>query len=602
MARFGLCGSSYASQSFNADAQVLRNMYLEQIESPDGKSAGVIYPTPGTRLFAQLPDSPVRGTKTAAGRTFAVAGSTFFEVFVDGTFKTLGSVANDGNPVSFAEGPLQLLMASNQNGYVFTYADNSFQSNPANLVSPLFVGYSDGFFVSLQANSNKWQVSGLLDASSWDAGDVSLVSVFPGNIIAMAIDHREIWLCGDKKCVGYYNSGAIFPFDVIPGAYIESGIGSPYSICKLDNTLFWWEADERGKGIARRAQGYVPTRVSNHAIELAVQGYPTIADAVSYSYQDQGHSFWVTRFPSANNFRGATWVYDVATQEWHERDYFINGQSYAHLGTCHAFAFGKHLIGDWQSGNIYQMSIPVSSAGGWLFADDSGNPIRRMRRTPYVSAESQYIYFNSLEIEAEMGLNSVTAQAFTNNILLADANGVVWSVGINDDGTISTTQTTGAATTLTLNDPSNTTSWAVQVTIGGILTTTAAAFKSSNPFAFSFLSASGKFNYQLLVTATGLLQTDEIRPALRGPQIMLRWSDDGAKTWSNEHWMSLGKTGDYSRRAIKRRMGKCWGTRGRIFEITYTDAVPLRIVDGYLSAEPGFGPTPRISSQLRKGA
>lgn len=40
------------------------------------------------------------------------------------------------------------------------------------------------------------------------------------------------------------------------------------------------------------------------------------------------------------------------------------------------------------------------------------------------------------------------------------------------------------------------------------------------------------------------------------PQVWLSWSNDGGKTWSNEHARSLGRIGEYKKRAIWRRMGR----------------------------------------------
>jgi hypothetical protein len=66
--------------------QQLMNWYLEKIESEQGKSSFVLYPTPGTSLFTALTDSPGRSEVTINGRTFAVAGATLFEIFADKTF------------------------------------------------------------------------------------------------------------------------------------------------------------------------------------------------------------------------------------------------------------------------------------------------------------------------------------------------------------------------------------------------------------------------------------------------------------------------------------------------------------------------------------
>jgi hypothetical protein len=68
------------------------------------------------------------------------------------------------------------------------------------------------------------------------------------------------------------------------------------------------------------------------------------------------------------------------------------------------------------------------------------------------------------------------------------------------------------------------------------------------------------------------------------PQAMLRWSNDGGSTWSNEHWTSIGIQGAYKNRAIWRRLG--WA-RDRVFEVVVTDPVKAVIVGANLKAEAG---------------
>ena len=68
------------------------------------------------------------------------------------------------------------------------------------------------------------------------------------------------------------------------------------------------------------------------------------------------------------------------------------------------------------------------------------------------------------------------------------------------------------------------------------------------------------------------------------PQAMLRWSNDGGSTWSNEHWVSIGQIGRYQNRAIWRRLG--W-SRDRIFEVSITDPVKAVIVSANLKASVG---------------
>lgn len=67
------------------------------------------------------------------------------------------------------------------------------------------------------------------------------------------------------------------------------------------------------------------------------------------------------------------------------------------------------------------------------------------------------------------------------------------------------------------------------------------------------------------------------------PQIMLRWSDDGGYTWSNEYWRSLGAVGEYGTQVPWRKLGR---SRDRIYEIKVTDAVNPVILAAYANIIP----------------
>jgi hypothetical protein len=70
------------------------------------------------------------------------------------------------------------------------------------------------------------------------------------------------------------------------------------------------------------------------------------------------------------------------------------------------------------------------------------------------------------------------------------------------------------------------------------------------------------------------------------PQVMLRWSDDGGHTWSNEHWRSMGKIGQYGYRTIWRRLGMTEKLRDRVYEVSGTDPVKIAIMGAELFITP----------------
>ena len=69
------------------------------------------------------------------------------------------------------------------------------------------------------------------------------------------------------------------------------------------------------------------------------------------------------------------------------------------------------------------------------------------------------------------------------------------------------------------------------------------------------------------------------------PQIMLRWSDDGGHTWSNEHWTSAGKIGAFRHRAVWNRLGR---SRQRIYEVVTSDPVKIVYIGAELDLTPGL--------------
>lgn len=518
MARFGLIGPSYSSQALNADCQTTMNWYPEIIESGIGKSSMALYPTPGTKLFVALPNGPVRKLLEINGRTFFVAGPNFGEIFANGTNAVYFAVANDTLPCTMAASPQQVLIASGGSLYVYQLltAPNSLNLtagqfaviDPNNFSSPTAapnpvsrVEFMDGFFIALLANSQTFYLSNPFDATNWPGLQKLIVSVSSDNVVSMIVNQRRLALLGRKTSVIYYDSGSSSIFDVDPSGTIENGTEAMNSVVKLDNSIFWLDRDDRGAGVVRRMAGYTPLRVSNHAVEFAIQGYPKADDAVGYGYQDQGHSFYVLNFPTAQH----TWVYDVSTGMWHERGYWNAGIGAfsAHKSQTHAFAFGRHLVGDLSSSNVYDMEIPQVVGSDYAFVTDNGNPIRHVRRAPHVSLEFQRIFYNDLYIEAETGLGPQPP--------LRDGSG----------------------------DP-------------------------------------------------------------RDPPLILRWSKDSAHTWSNEYILNCGQAGKFKKRIRKARLGS--SKTGMVIEISASDPIPWRLVEGYLNADPGLKPSGRLAKEYAKVA
>lgn len=348
----------------------------------------------------------IRGEFTINGRSFAVCATDFCEMKSDGTKIVWGTVVNDFRMCTFASSPQQLLISSAGFAYVFNLQTGAFTQIPAATFDGAvsMVGYCDGFFIVLIANSEEFYVSAPLNAFDWTTNGNTIVSVFPDNVVSMLVDHREIWLWSPTRATVYYDSGNIFPFDVVPGGYIEAGCGAQFSPVKIGNTIIWLGADDRGANVFWRAQGYTPARVSDHALEYALSSYKKTSDCIAFAYQYEGHDFYVAYFPTADK----TWVLDLSTMRWHQRGFWNEAAGFftAARYQCHTYnpVWNKHLVGDWRTGLVYEMKNPVLVNGAWQFCDDNGSPIRRERTSPHVTNEQKWIFHDVLQLYVEAGL------------------------------------------------------------------------------------------------------------------------------------------------------------------------------------------------------
>jgi hypothetical protein len=68
------------------------------------------------------------------------------------------------------------------------------------------------------------------------------------------------------------------------------------------------------------------------------------------------------------------------------------------------------------------------------------------------------------------------------------------------------------------------------------------------------------------------------------PKAMLRWSDDGGHSWSNENWKEVGKIGQRKGLVDWRRLGM---SRDRVYEVKITDPVKVVLIGAELEIEAG---------------
>lgn len=463
----GFVGGAYSARSRALDAQRTVNLYPE-VGTGASRSPAMLVGTPGLALWATLDGAGVRGLlRFSATTAIAVSGGNVYSLTTAGTETLLGTIGGSG-PVSMASNGTTVAIATGS-GLHFVDVAAGTVTTAAYVAGT--VDFIDGRFVFNEAGTGRFRATEAY-GTTIDALDFATAEGSPDGLVALIVDHREIWLFGEQSSEVWFNAGtAGFPYERIQGAHIEHGCAAVRSVAKADNSVFWLGADDKGQGIVLRAVGYQPQRISTHAIEYAIGQYGTISDAVAWTYQQEGHSFYVLSFPTAD----ATWVYDASTNEWHERAWRDSMNEYhRHRGACHMAFAGHNIVGDWENGNLYRLDLGTYT--------DNGDTIVRIRQAPHLVSDGKRVFHRSLQIDMETGVGLVTGQG-------------------------------------------------------------------------------------------------------SDPQAMLQWSNDGGATWSNEHWASIGRIGQYVARVRWNRLGQA---RDRVYRLTITDPVKVAITGATLEAQPGL--------------
>ncbi len=561
-----ILGGAYVARSVNAAANRMVNLFPEVVPE-GGKEPAFLQRCPGLRLVATVGEGPIRGMWKFGDFLYVASGGKLYRV--DGNFAAteLGLI-NGSGPVSMADNGIQLFVACNPSAFIYNANTSVFaQITDPDFPGAVSVGYLDSYFVFNEPNSQRVWVTSLLDGTAIDPLDFASAEGNPDNIVSLMVDHREVWLFGNNTVEVWYNAGlADFPLARIEGAFMETGCLAPYSVAKLDNAVFWLGSDARGNGIVYRNQGYNAQRVSTHAVEWQIQQYGVLNDAIGYSYQQDGHSFYVLTFPTAQ----ATWVFDVSTGAWHERAAWDGVQFRRHRSNCQANYAGQVLVGDWESGNVYALDMnffrDFSEEQRWL---------RSWRALPTGQNNLKRTAHHMLQLDIESGTsfefqNVVNWSQVAEKVLAASVNFEPFKTTWNKEfggrklGDVTNNGVIQASDSLQFQNYGL-----------GVLTNQTYIDYIENVVQTILLS--DPLTYSIYLTSA-----NTNTPA----NVMLRWSDDGGHTWSNEHWASMGKLGEYGKRVIWRRLGMTTKLRDRVYEISGSDPVKIAIMGAELSATP----------------
>lgn len=400
----------YKASSVDQNATDLVNMYLEienqnvqssmtkgGLQLQHGKYKVIALPSPGKTTFNTGSGSVTRGSISHRGVYYAVVDNKFYSYASDGTRTERGTLSTSTGIVQLAAISNQIEMIDGTSIYNYNTGTTTFAtvSDGDAPTSPNAIAAQDETFFVSSANATAVQGSDVSDGTSWNALSFNSKS-YSGDYVARLLSvNSRLWVIGEFTTEIWYNSGAAtFSFEIVQGSGIEYGTPAKNSVAYMNGVIYMLaQSRSGGRCILSMAEGQVSPNL-NQGINKQINALTTVSDAIGYTYEYKGHTFYILTFPT----EGVTFEYDITNDLWSSRMSNVSSSYTRDLGNCYAYCYGKHLVGAYNSGTIYYLDSASYT--------ENGTAILRRIVTPPAYAEGKKLYFDKLQIDTETDVGS----------------------------------------------------------------------------------------------------------------------------------------------------------------------------------------------------
>jgi hypothetical protein len=406
----------YQSESRPISSQRCVNWIPHVAESAAISTRALFQPL-GLKQFANTGLGINRGSITADGVPYFIQGNSLASLDVSGTVTNHGTITGSGG-VSLAVNAKNadtgsqfiVIVVPGGNSYAFATVTNVLtQITDANFRTSDTVVFKDGFFVFSASAGDVYFNSNLNNPLVYNALDFGTAEISPDRIIALHVNHNELFIAGGETIELAQNvGGAGFPFQRIPGANVQKGLHAKFSLVEFDNTFCFVGGGKNELSAIWKITGSSSVqKISTDAIDTAIQNFTLdeINDSFAITWAERGQFFAAFTFES-DRIASRTFVYNAtASQLLGERIWFEmqsgltdnrwNVQSIAS-------AYGKLLVGDGTNGVIGEMDRDTLSY--------YGEPIYRHMATQPFDSDGLPIFGGEFEATFQAGVGLTVGQ------------------------------------------------------------------------------------------------------------------------------------------------------------------------------------------------
>lgn len=380
----------------------LVNCYAERTEG--GKSEFSINTDPGLILFSEMA-SPLRGIYVLNNNFYVLSGENLYSLTSTG-IQTLRGTILGSSPVIWSTNRKapnnQVTITADTKNY---YIENNVITEITDPDLPAGVhsnGYLNGMTV-YGINDGRLFWSDNNETAAIDALHFTEAERSADRGMRVFINGDEVWYFGERSLEIFHDTGnSALRLEPQQNLSQGEGAGTPckHSMAIVDSSVFW-VSDAK---LVVRGAPYFPQRVSNHEVERDIEtaiaaGFNN--EIIGFSKSQEGHQFYHLRCPLW------CWVYDAATSTWHKKE---NHDGASWRNAFYAFAFNKHLVGDYTSGKVYEYTYAAR--------DEAGDPLTTKIVSSIVHDFPGGMVCDALHVDVQRGVGTLATPAHSQEPML----------------------------------------------------------------------------------------------------------------------------------------------------------------------------------------
>ena len=415
--QISIVGHAYTGRLRGVSWEQCTNFYVESSQTDGAKVPRALIGTPGTSTsYPAFATGLPRGMfRTSIGRIYCVCGSTLYRMpsVESDSGIVIGNISTGYGHIGFSDTGRYLIVVDGTVMYVHDMNDdNSGLKTPITGPQPSHTAFIGGWAiinntfrdpaVSFPPTDNLvYYTPTPYDALNWSStSDPNALSFFAAEgradpVVSLIRAGDVIWLFGPASYECHMLSGNDRkPFTRVGGSLSDIGIAARYSAATIGQRVFWLGQTDHGGLSVYRSNGYDAQRISTSAIEQSV-GAIDFTDAIGWTYQEEGHDFYVLTFRGSN----LTWVWDDSEEGWHRRSSRVAGTDQETVWEpIYAASVGKTT---YVCSNLYPRILKLSLE---KYDEWDGRPIKSVRSFPVVWDDLKPVRHDRLVIDMATGV------------------------------------------------------------------------------------------------------------------------------------------------------------------------------------------------------